>query len=225
MVNVASRIPFNLHNQVIPKEESGSRSASRSIDDQYDSRYYNNTYSDYHYSNYDYRQRVNIFARGNGSRSASPSPRAGPSNGDQQEEDVTEQPKPTPILNIRLVGYDDTQFRGRTRARGPVPSGLPSFLQPKPQVDDAATPVANTFPNIEVTTPTQQQPVCPAFLFVVAEKRSLIYHIYKIPVFKLQDSPPMTISWWLNTSTMALHSPYLHPWSSLCPIIHLICVP
>lgn len=31
-----------------------------------------------------------------------------------------EQPRPTPILNVRLVGYSETRTRGRARERGPA---------------------------------------------------------------------------------------------------------
>lgn len=182
MVNVASRIPFNLHNQVIPHAESSSRSASRSIDDRYDSRYYYNAYSEYHSSN-DNRQRGNFYGRGNRSRSPSHSPHAGSFNGGQPQEDITEQPKPTPILNLRLVGYNENQFRGRARARGPVPPVFPSLSQPKPQTEDSATPVANAFPNIEVTTPTQQQSVC-SLLHLLFRKA----HLSCFPDPCIQDS-------------------------------------
>jgi len=144
MVNVASRIPFNLHNQIIPKEQSYSASASRStscsMDDYYDERYHPlNAYLDPSLARKAARRRQKTalsnsahFRRAGEDNSRSPSPSngggdAGPSTRTARSSScVTEQPRPTPILNVRLVGYKETRVRGRTLQRGPGPSGLPS---------------------------------------------------------------------------------------------------
>jgi hypothetical protein len=121
MVNVASRIPFNIHNREIPieKSQSLSRSASRSSDDSYL----------LHASHHQHRNRPSYHAnylysnpQTSGS-SISFGPEAGPSSGTQSL--TLEQPRPTPIL-VRLVGHTDTKSRGRTKERGPQPTGLPS---------------------------------------------------------------------------------------------------
>ena len=122
MVNVASRIPFNIHNRVIPyeKSQSVSRSASRSFDDNYPQPYSNfhdhqrnrPSYHANYLNNYPHTSRSSSFL----------GPEAGPSSGTQSL--TLEQPRPAPILNVRLVGYTDTNTRGRTRERGPHPTGL-----------------------------------------------------------------------------------------------------
>jgi hypothetical protein len=124
MVNVASRIPFNIHNRVIPQEKSQSvsRSASRSFDDSYRQPH----------SNFDHHQRNRPSYHANypnnyphtSCSSSSLGPGAGPSSGTQSL--TFEQPRPAPVLNVRLVGYTDANTRGRTRERGPHPTGLPS---------------------------------------------------------------------------------------------------
>ena len=124
MVNVASWIPFNIHNRVIPQEKSQSvsRSASRSFDDNYQQPH----------PNFDHRQRNRPSYHANylnnyphTSRSSSSlGPEAGPSSGTQSL--TLEQPRPAPVLNVQLVGYAGMNTRGRTRERGPCPTGLPS---------------------------------------------------------------------------------------------------
>ncbi|KAF8165983.1 hypothetical protein B0H34DRAFT_691350 [Crassisporium funariophilum] len=120
MVNVASHIPFNLHNRVIPPESqhSISRSASGSMDGHF-RRYRTNPYTDIRHTTYDFEQtsRASSLAPGHDS---------GPHSRLGSRPLATEQPKPTPILNVRLVGYTDTRIRGRARERGLQPSGLPS---------------------------------------------------------------------------------------------------
>lgn len=174
MVNVASQIPFNLHNQVLPEsQQSMSRSASRSIDGQYDRRYYANaTYSefysirdaDHQRQRDDYGTLGNIYGRRTTGRSLSPSNlRAAESSVFQSRSDIAEQSKPTPILNVRLVGYTDTQYRGRTRQRSLVPTGLPSSAHNKDQLVDEssmATPTRANFPESGTVTSSEQIPVC-----------------------------------------------------------------
>ncbi|PPR07442.1 hypothetical protein CVT24_007708 [Panaeolus cyanescens] len=126
MVNVASHIPFNLHNQVIPAESSrasGSRSTSMSNEGRGD------TYHPHHshqrgYNTFNYTAESSASAHHQHSHQRglldpetdpflaasrrSPSPAHTP---------TSEQPRPTPILNIRLVGYQGKRTRGRARER------------------------------------------------------------------------------------------------------------
>lgn len=133
MVNVSSQIPFNLHNQVIPKTQShsSSRSGSESFDRCYGHAYY--TYSDFH-SNQDIgrlQKQGSKYDHGLGRvRSVSPSynrVEAGPSARPRSHSPAAEQPSAARLLNIRLVGYDDTRVRGRTRERGTHPTGFPGL--------------------------------------------------------------------------------------------------
>lgn len=135
MVNVASQIPFNLHNRVIPMEKSMSPSHSRSASEsgEYDQPYHpSQTYFDV-YSNqnsarrrkrHPYTENTHFYA------DLAPSDytwnEAGPSNMARSRSPTTIQPRPTPILNVRLVGYTDIKSRGRTTEKELHPSGLPS---------------------------------------------------------------------------------------------------
>lgn len=140
MVNVASQIPFNLHNQVLPKthSQSSSRSASGSFDP-----YYDHGYHDFYANNREiarFRKQMSKYNHGLGRlRSVSPpsgfsghhsqDPLTGPSSPRTRSpspsaDDLT---SPARLLNIRLVGYSDTRIRGRARERGPNPSGLPGL--------------------------------------------------------------------------------------------------
>ncbi|KDR84495.1 hypothetical protein GALMADRAFT_237385 [Galerina marginata CBS 339.88] len=189
MVNVASHIPFNLHNQVIPQEHhSISRSASGSVD-AFDGqhRHPRALYPDF-YSNQDTNrhqqhnpQAISSYPFGDPPRSRSPSPSsglpAGPSTGTRSWAQISEQPKATPILNVRLVGYTDTMSRGRTRARGLAPSGLSSPPHGESQAEDdesATTPV--------VTSPGESTP----------NQHTALARTYN---FKLTDTKPITVSW------------------------------
>ncbi|KAF8967538.1 hypothetical protein BDZ97DRAFT_1803853 [Flammula alnicola] len=170
MVNVASQIPFNLHNQVIPVENSkhsNSRSVSASEDKQYGQRQpypsYGNPYG---------------HAPPSRSRSRSLGPQVGPSHGTRSQSPTSVQPKPTPILNLRLVGYMDTRARGRTRDRGSHPTGLPSSANTKGQnieESSASTPVTDVASDGGEATPTQHSAIPTAI--------------------KFYDTGPITISW------------------------------
>jgi len=126
MVNVASQIPFNLHNKVLPPEPSYgsvSRSASGSID-QYSRGHHYQT--DYGYSSHGNPHQPNFYAstyddrQADRSRSASPSGGliVGPSSHTRYLPQTMDHPMPTPILNVRLVGYTDVTSETRGRARG-----------------------------------------------------------------------------------------------------------
>ncbi|KAF9535212.1 hypothetical protein CPB83DRAFT_843672 [Crepidotus variabilis] len=143
MVNVASQIPFNLHNQVLPKthSQSSSRSASGSFDPYYDHGYPH--YSDFYANNREiarFRKQMSKYNHGLGRlRSVSP-PNGFPGHHSQDPLTSLSSPRtrspspsaddltsPARLLNIRLVGYSDTRIRGRARERGPNPSGLPGL--------------------------------------------------------------------------------------------------
>ena len=155
MVNVSSQIPFNLHNQVIPKAQShsSSRSGSESFDRYYGHAYY--SYSDFH-SNQDIersRKQRSEYDHGLGRvRSVSPSynVEAGPSARPRSLPPAAEQPSAARLLNIRLVGYDDTRVRGRTRERGAHPTGFPGLRRP---ANDSENVEGNEVP----TTPSAEE--------------------------------------------------------------------
>jgi len=147
MVNVASRIPFNIHNRVIPQEksESISRSPSRSFDDNHLQPHPN--FHDHHRNRPSYHANYLYNYPPTSRSSSSAGPEAGPSSGTQSL--TLEQPRPAPILNVRLVGYTDTNTRGRTKERGPHPTGLVSpgigssgTFDGTPLGDGEATPTA-----------------------------------------------------------------------------------
>jgi hypothetical protein len=113
MVNVASHIPFNLHNTALPPSRSYgsiSRSTSWSLDQ----------HSQIDYSKHmgiDHKQNFSTSAFNDRSRSSSP-----PSRPIVERSAHTKclSRTSTPILNVRLVGYKDnnmTKPRGRTLSR------------------------------------------------------------------------------------------------------------
>ena len=113
MVNVASQIPFNLHNTVLPPARSYgsvSRSTSGSSDHPRDHNY------QIDYSKHGHQQ--NFYASTFNDRSRNASPSSGPIVGPSSHTKYLSR-TPTPILNVRLVGYADnmTKPRGRTLSR------------------------------------------------------------------------------------------------------------
>ncbi|KAF8804828.1 hypothetical protein BYT27DRAFT_7213621 [Phlegmacium glaucopus] len=142
MVNVASQIPFNLHNKVIPPERSYgsvSRSASGSIDHHSRVHDYQN---DYGYSNHGIARHRHFYVsahddrRDDRSRSVSPSA-DGPSSHTRYHSQTLDQPMPTPILNVRLVGYtaNTSKTRGRARERESHSTEVPDPIQGTTQVE------------------------------------------------------------------------------------------
>lgn len=120
MVNVASKIPFNLHNKILSsKRSSGSvaRSASGSIDHHPRDHDYQNEYG---YSNH---RQPNLYPSaydGHVGASRSVSPCAGPTTSSDTRRfpsRTLDKPMPTPLLNVRLVGYTDNMTKSRGRAR------------------------------------------------------------------------------------------------------------
>jgi len=103
MVNVASQIPFNLHNKVLPAERSYgsiSRSASASQFSDHDFQ------TDYGYSSHGIGRQQKFFT-------------SVYDDGHIDRRQISKQPMATPILNVRLVGYTNNvnKIRGRTRER------------------------------------------------------------------------------------------------------------
>ena len=116
MVNVASQIPFNLHNAVLtPARSYGSVSwsTSGSLDHHTPD---HNCHVDYSKHDIDHHQNFYAFAFNDRSRSASPS--SDPIVGSSSHTKCLSRTY-TPILNVRLVGYTDdmTKPRGRTLSR------------------------------------------------------------------------------------------------------------
>ena len=120
MVNVASQIPFNLHNRVLTPQRSyeslsRSSSASESVDQ------HSRDHDNYGYSNYGIvipRQR-NIYPSAYSYRPA------------DRTRSPLDPPLSTPILNVRLVGCSDnmTKTRGRTRERQSRSTDMPNITQ------------------------------------------------------------------------------------------------
>ncbi|CAA7269819.1 unnamed protein product [Cyclocybe aegerita] len=187
MVNVASQIPFNLHNQVIPEQPQHSRSASGSVEPQEDDPYAPSTISDF-YANRDsarYRRRGPFGTSNYGyhepttrSSSVAGDDEAGPSPRSRAPSIIIEQPKPTPILNVRLVGYTDTRARGRARERGSAPSGLPG---PHPPVATEATEGSSGAEG--AASPTEENPSTPKPRVTIPTD------------FKLPDAGAIIMSW------------------------------
>lgn len=123
MVNVSSRLPFNLHNRVI-HDSIGSRSRSQSLGynsfDDYnpneDDDSYRKLLHQQHSSHKQiYEQRYPVYYQNSQSRSPSVRPST----------TVTEHEadRPAAILSLRLVGATQAE-RGRTRERTAKPTGL-----------------------------------------------------------------------------------------------------
>ena len=159
MVNVASQLPFNLHNQVIQKTEyhSRSRSVSESRDRYYDRRdrscypaLYSNHDMDHFRNQSKYTHglgrlrpaspHLGFLEGGLSTRTRSPSPIA------------AEQPTPARLLNIRLIGYTDANVRGRARERGSYPTGLPETKN-------------SSSDRVQGISPVIDQPTVCAFIF------------------------------------------------------------
>lgn len=129
MVNVASQIPFNLHNKVLPPERfygSVSHSTSGSLDLHRDTDYPNHDiarHGNFYISAYNDRQ-----ADRSRSASVSSGPIAGPSSYTRCLSRTLDHPMPTPILNVRLVGYKDSmkKTRGRPRDRPSLSTYMPN---------------------------------------------------------------------------------------------------
>ncbi|RDB20039.1 hypothetical protein Hypma_013102 [Hypsizygus marmoreus] len=147
MVNVASQIPFNLHNQVLLPEghHTLSRTASGSMD------FFNHDAEDYHrerYSSQPYRQPYPPQPYPRYTTSTSPGPYEGHSRSGSPDRDS----KPKTILNVRLVGFVDR--RGRTMQRK------------KTDLDDGAdsTPTVSNIHQVSSGSPTPSGVASPAKL-------------------------------------------------------------
>ncbi|EAU82580.1 hypothetical protein CC1G_12999 [Coprinopsis cinerea okayama7 len=155
MVNLGSHIPFNLHNRtLLPSDRTISRSNSGSLDMM--GRYQSS--SEQHLDDVLSRRRYLQSSYGQhhlDSRSPSPAHHdADSSRSSRFRLTVTEQPRPSPILNVRLVGYNaPTTSRGRTRERTghsnlsttspqpPSPTSITEPQQPPPQTIPKKKPV------------------------------------------------------------------------------------
>jgi len=150
MVNVASQVPFNLHNKVLPPERFYGSVSHSSLDQRARDHDYQTDYS-----NHGNARPRNFYisscndGQTDKSRSASPSSdlMAEPSPYTRCLPRTLDHPTPTPILNVRLVGYTDnmTKSRGRTRDRPSLSTDLPNASQEiTREGDEVATTPGNT---------------------------------------------------------------------------------
>lgn len=133
-MNLGARLPFNLHNQVLPA--SGSRSFSHSAtrsasppshNDALDQPYHpSRNYYDVYTNEESAAKRprhLNPYQPDHRSRSTSPHV------GADVDADADKGPKiqvmATRLLGVRLVPHEEARTRGRTAERNPQPSGLP----------------------------------------------------------------------------------------------------
>ncbi|KAJ3554646.1 hypothetical protein NP233_g12376 [Leucocoprinus birnbaumii] len=121
MVNVSSRLPFNLHNRVI-HDSLGSRSRSQSPGYNASEEYPtddNDSYRLLHQQpsshKQPYEQKYPVYYQTSRSRS----PSAEPAPTENEHEAV----RPAAILSLKLVGISESE-RGRTRERTAKPTGL-----------------------------------------------------------------------------------------------------
>ena len=126
MVNVSSRIPFNLHNQNLPSESwfsanpklnyNSSRSTSRSDLVQTLTYYHHHDFNrnsiHYRHPLYPGNPHPRLF-------SSSQSPDVSPPDSPDSPELETSAtyPRPNPILNVRLVGFEDQSSQTREYER------------------------------------------------------------------------------------------------------------
>lgn len=113
MVNVASQIPFNLHNTVLPPSRSYG-SVSRSTSGSLDQHPHNHNYQ-IDYSKHDTGHQQDFYDSAFNDRSRSASPSSDPIVGTSSHTKCLSQTS-TPILNVRLVGYTDDMTKPRGRA-------------------------------------------------------------------------------------------------------------
>lgn len=178
MVNVGSKIPFNLHNQTLPPEVNHtiSRSASGSLDP------YNYPTEDYDQpTHHQHTYPTNSYPRFSISRSPGPYGDVLRSSRSGSRERETK-----PILNIRLVGFVDR--RGRARDRKPGQS-------PGTDAENAATVSDISKSTGSTTTETDQHSI---------PVRYFIFFMFSLPdhftqgildTFKLQETGAISLSW------------------------------
>jgi hypothetical protein len=152
MVNVASQIPFNLHNTVLPPSRSYgsvSRSTSGSLDQHSPDHNYQIDYSKHGIDQHKFY--TSAFDDRSRSRSPFSGPIVGPSSHTKRLSRTS-----TPILNVRLVGYTDnmtkvTKSRGRTLSRS---TDIRNLTHGTTRIEDEG--VATTTTNAEIC----EGPVC-----------------------------------------------------------------
>lgn len=140
MVNLGARLPFNLHNQILPA--SGSRSysqtshsATRSVspsndnDDSLDQPYHpsQNYYDVYtnEGSAAKWPRHLNSYHPDQRSRSRSSNVDADAEANAEADMSPKIQVMATRLLGVRLVPHEEARTRGRTAERSAQPSGLP----------------------------------------------------------------------------------------------------
>jgi hypothetical protein len=163
MVNVASRIPFNLHNRVISKTKS--HSSSRSTLDSVNPYHDHPSHPDFYSSRdkaHPQKERSNYYHGLGRLRSTSPSfhgSEVGPSFRTRSPSPSAEQTGPARILNIKLVGYTDPRTRGRARERTLHSSGLPGSRTENPTTVEAVSEVHGSA-SAEGSPSPAPRPVC-----------------------------------------------------------------
>ena len=156
MVNVNSRIPFNLHNQNLPPDSWFSASPklnynpSLSRSTSHSDLIHNLTY--YHPHDFDRgttRYRHPLHPGNPYSRVSSfpHSPRGSPpdSPDSPEQEASTAYTRPNPILNVRLVGFEDQRGRSRERERDRNPDS--NIVGSASTVTQSHIPTMNSNPN------------------------------------------------------------------------------
>ena len=183
MVNVASQIPFNLHNTVLPPARSYgsvSRSTSVSLDEHPRDHNYRTDYSKHGTGR---QQHFYVSAFDDRSRSASPS--SGPSHTKYLSRTST------PILNVRLVGYTDnmTKSRGRTLSRS---TDIPNLTHGITPIEGEG--VATTTTNAETSCEGLVRLFCAIKLFCELTLHRP-YSKTAASAFKLRDVGSITVNW------------------------------
>ena len=186
MVNVASQIPFNLHNTVLPPSRSYG-SVSRSTSGSLDQHPHDHNYQ-IDYSKHDTSHQQNFYGSTFNDRSRSSSPSSDPIVGTSSHTKCLSQTS-TPILNVRLVGYTDnmTKPRGRTLSRSTDTRNLNHGIT---RIEGEGV----------ATTPTNPETSCQGLVRLL--RSQVIYwtnlhcpYSKTSSTFKLRDVGSITLNW------------------------------
>ena len=185
MVNVASHIPFNLHNTVLPPSRSYG-SISRSTSGSLDQHPHHHNYQ-IEFSKHDTGHRRTFYDSAFNDRSRSSSPSSDLVIGTSSNTKCPSRTS-TPILNVRLVGYADnvTNPRGRTLSRW---TDTPNLTHGTTQVESEE--VATTAADAE-TCEGLVGLFCAVKLFIGL---TFIDRKTAASPFKLRDVGSITLNW------------------------------
>jgi len=140
MVNVASRIPFNLHNRVISKTKSHSSCSTLDSVNLYHDHAFHPEFHSNRDTGHMRKERSNYYHGLGRLRSTSPSfhgSEVGPGFRTRSPSPNAEQSGPARLLNIKLVGYTDSRTRGRARERTLRSTGSPGLRTENPTTAEA----------------------------------------------------------------------------------------